>query len=269
METKPSIKAQNAAIGILNVITNNIPYVGTAISEGLYDYWGRVKQDRLNKFTEMFGMYLKEVSQDDFDEEYLRSEDFAMFFEIVLRKVTETKSNTKLEIFRDILLGKMKSKSSNDFSETFLNIISQLNEKQIEILSVLSRPSEESTELHSKIRSIKDKIEDQRIKYQDENSANVRNAGVIRVDIENKKLEDLQYELNKLLKVDETNKKKWNSEYTFLFSDEMAVNVGDLEAKGLIKYTDGRTAGRFDGGIGFPFYLMTEFGKQFVKFIKQ
>ncbi len=132
-----SIKHQQAAASILNVLTNSIPIVGPALSEGLYNYWNNVKQERLNIFVEKFKDYLEKNNNDEINPEFLRTEDFAQFFELVLRKVTETKSHKKLEVFKDILINNIKAREINDFADTFLNLISQLHEKQIELLKDL------------------------------------------------------------------------------------------------------------------------------------
>jgi len=151
-EERINSKNQQVARSILNVIIRNIhPVFGVIISESIFDYWGRIKQDRVNAFGVKLKEYFETVSDQEIDEEFLRSEDFAQFFEMVIRKVSETKSEEKLKIFRDILINNIQSKEIDDFSETFLNLVSQLQEKQIKALDDVRNFTKENKDVLNSI----------------------------------------------------------------------------------------------------------------------
>src|SRR3954470_4992929 len=99
----PSIAHQEAVASIFNIITSNIPVLGAIIQEGLVDYHGRVKQARINQFLEGLKQYFESLQGEEIEPEFLRSEEFSQFFELVIRKVAESKSDAKHEYFRNIL----------------------------------------------------------------------------------------------------------------------------------------------------------------------
>lgn len=105
----------NASLGILPG--------GAYIVEG-FNYYGKVKQERLNLFLEKFKEYLEGCSLNEIDAQFLKSEDFQGLFESIIKKVSETKSENKRETFRKILINSIEAKKVSDYSETFLNLTS-------------------------------------------------------------------------------------------------------------------------------------------------
>ncbi|MCD6066188.1 MAG: hypothetical protein K0S33_1014 [Bacteroidetes bacterium] len=151
MEDKPikseknniPVKYTEAFNSFVNVIANILPF-GNVIAEGLINYHGRIKQERLNLFVEKLREYMEQIHEDEINPEYLKSEDFLQLFESVIRKVVETRSEEKLSRYRDILVNNIKAQKSADYSETFLTLVSQLQEEQIVTLNNLNRYARES-----------------------------------------------------------------------------------------------------------------------------
>lgn len=112
-----------------------VPNVGTALNEVFFDLRSRVKQNRLNHFVNELSVYMEEVSEDNINPEYIKSDKFGDIFESIIRHVINTGSEEKLHRFKKILVKEMISESNSNFIETFLDIISKINDKQIEILN--------------------------------------------------------------------------------------------------------------------------------------
>ena len=74
---------------IINGVTSNLPVVGPIITE-IFDYRGKIKQERLNQFTELLENYFS--NHKGINLENFRREEFGDLFEEVLKRVTLTKS---------------------------------------------------------------------------------------------------------------------------------------------------------------------------------
>ena len=129
------IQLKQAAISGKNVIFSNIPFFGTILDEILFGYRSRVKQERLNRFVEELEKYFRLIHSGDIDREHLESEEFGDIFESILRRVVNTASEEKMHRFKKILLNEMTRTYTSDFKETFLDIVSRINEDQILILN--------------------------------------------------------------------------------------------------------------------------------------
>jgi len=135
MDEDSKIQLEQAAISAKNVIFSNIPFFGTILDEVLFEYRSRVKQERLNRFVEELEKYFRLIHSGDIDREHLESEEFGDIFESILRRVVNTASEEKMHRFKKILLNEMTRTYTSDFKETFLDIVSRINEDQILILN--------------------------------------------------------------------------------------------------------------------------------------
>ncbi len=100
-----------------------------------FDYRSRIKQNRINSFIESLQTYLQQTHYNEkihFD--LLNEEDFTDIFESVLRRVVVTKSLEKLNRFKLIITKSLIEPKEINFTESFLDLITGLHEKQIEIL---------------------------------------------------------------------------------------------------------------------------------------
>ena len=111
-----------------------IPFAGTALNEALFDGRSRIKQERFNNFINIFSEYMKDVNESEIDFEYIKSEDFGDIFESIIRRVMRSGSEEKLKTFKNVLSNHVLGKIKTDHAETFLDLVSRLNEDQIKIL---------------------------------------------------------------------------------------------------------------------------------------
>ena len=110
-----------------------IPYGGNALDELIFEYNGRIKQNRLNRFIEVLEDNF--TAESGINLENIKTEDFNDLFESVLRRVVQTKSELKLIRFKDILVKELSSPSENaELIDHYLDLISNLTEEEISIL---------------------------------------------------------------------------------------------------------------------------------------
>ena len=154
MDEDSKIQLKQAAISAKNVIFSNIPFFGTILDEVLFEYRSRVKQERLNRFVEEFERYVRSMRSCEVDQKYLKSEEFGDIFESILRRVVHTASEEKMHRFKKILLNEMAHTYTSDFKETFLDIVSRINEDQILILNHFREVQDRESEGNSDQRVV-------------------------------------------------------------------------------------------------------------------
>ncbi|MDK8643461.1 hypothetical protein [Niallia taxi] len=133
----------NTGVSISKSVLGAIPYVGSLLSEIFFDYRGRLKQERINSFIEDVQQYLiSQVDEQEIDMDHIRSEQFGDLFESIIYKVSQNSQKDKINRFKLILINQMIAPYQTDYSETFLDIVSKINEKQIEILNIYRKVQE-------------------------------------------------------------------------------------------------------------------------------
>ncbi|MGZ3883861.1 MAG: hypothetical protein ACXVP0_05975 [Bacteroidia bacterium] len=236
----------------LKSVLSNIPIVGTALSETLFDYKSRVKQERLNIFVYELGKYFKSASETDIDIEFIRSEDFAGLFELVVEKVTKTGSVAKRDLFKKIVTSSIEARSVPEFTETFLSLISQLNEKQIEILNEYQKVFKEDRDIKSKLYE----LSQEKTKYQEAWEKTPADGIFLNVQIIENQEKSLREENDKFKKVRQPS-------YFKIEQREFNFFLQDLVSKCLMR--------DIRGGMGVDDsleYEITEFGEAFLSFLK-
>lgn len=126
---------KETGIATIRSLFGAVPYAGTALNEVFFDLRSRVKQNRINEFVDELTLYVEEVCDENIDIEYIKSDKFGDIFESILRHVANNSSKEKIKYFKQILVKEMIMESKTDFIETFLELISKINGKQIEILN--------------------------------------------------------------------------------------------------------------------------------------
>ena len=110
----------------------NVPVLGPALTE-IIDFRGKLKQHRLNQFTELLENYFSNhvgVNLENF-----QTVEFSDLFESVLKRIALTSSTEKMRMFKDILINQLENPSQSvDESEIYLDLVSQLTEVEIRIL---------------------------------------------------------------------------------------------------------------------------------------
>jgi hypothetical protein len=120
-------------VSVLKSIFSVIPYGGAALDELFFEYNGRIKQNRLNRFTEILAENF--TINTPINIENIKTEDFNDLFESVLRRVVQTKSELKLLRFKDILIKELNCPSENvELIDHYLDLISNLTEEEIKIM---------------------------------------------------------------------------------------------------------------------------------------
>jgi hypothetical protein len=233
-----------------------IPYGGTALNELFFEYSGRIKQKRLNRFVEILAENFTEDSEINI--ENIKTEDFNDLFEAVLRRVVQTKSELKLNRFKDILIKELNSPTKEtELIDVYLDLITTLSEEELVILfhhkdfnKNYDAERDKLDKLNEKMLMINENMKRETIifeksQYQDnfENtSANI------------KKIQEKHKELEKYR----------NSEFYGISEQKFIFFKQRLFSKGLV----------LDWGIGrigvssFEMMSITEFGNEFFEFIR-
>jgi hypothetical protein len=238
---------------IAKTIFSNIPFVGGLLTEVIFDFRGRVKQDRINNFALLLSEYFGHNPIEN--TEVITSEDFGDLFESVLTRVMLTKSQEKYLHFRDIVVNYIEQPYPDaDDTELFLDLVSQLNETALIILkshlvfdAEFEFKRERRDRLYNEVAWSKSNDKFMSLIYAKPSSIAGHLQTVNELDREFKKLNEVRSEAFYEI-----------SEEKFLFYKQI------LFAKGL--FTDKGV----DGAISFhPFQNMvvTEFGRKFLSFI--
>ncbi|RWX01634.1 hypothetical protein [Flavobacterium cerinum] len=234
---------------------STIPFAGTALTELVFDYNGRVKQNRLNKFIEILA---KSITQEtDVNIDNIKTEDFSDLFESILKRVVTTKSEEKLNRFKDIIVQELNNPTNEtELLDLYLDLITILSEKELFILfehrhfnSKFQRETNKKRELERELSSILE--EQKKENFITENSKVESLEGKLKVEIK-----ELKEKLDPL-------KKNRKADHYGITNQKFMFHKQRLYSKGLL----------LDYGIGsigykaFEIMSITEFGEEFLGFI--
>ncbi len=233
-----------------------IPFGGTALNELFFEYNGQIKQKRLNQFVEILAENFTEGSEINL--ENIKTEDFNDLFEAVLRRVVQTKSETKLLRFKDILIKELNNPSDEpELIDVYLDLISSLSEQELIVLFYHNHFDEKFNLEFEK----KNKLREQRLKLEQ----NLKEEHLI---IDGSKYQDsfnkVDAEIKEIEKKHSSFDKFRTADFYEIDGQQFIFYKQRLFSKGLI----------IDWGIGRigvrPFEMMsiTEFGTEFIEFIK-
>lgn len=128
-----NIDKKEILVSTLKSIFGAVPFGGTALNELFFEYNGQLKQKRLNHFVEILSENFTEES--GIKLENIKTEDFNDLFESILQRVVRTKSELKLQRFKNILIKQLISPSEHsELNDHYLELISTLTEEEITIL---------------------------------------------------------------------------------------------------------------------------------------
>ncbi len=238
-----------------------VPFAGQLLNEVAFEYRGRIKQNRLNKFTELLTDFFSQNQAIDL--ENLKTEDFSDLLESVLQRVVRTKSVEKMNRFKDILITKIQNPNiETDNAEIYLDLVYSLNEDEINILN-----NHQVFDKHfDKDKETLDGLEHDLLLSKDslEQEAKTKEKGYVNnYDRVAQDIQELQQTINdrklKLKALQQFREPKFYA----LTSDQFLYYKQSLYSKGLL----------IDSGIGAigvrPFQVMsiTEFGKEFISFV--
>jgi hypothetical protein len=249
-------------VAVLRSIFSLVPYVGAVLNEVVFDIRGRVKQERLNKFTEMFSAYF--TNKPSFDADILKTEDFGDLFEAVMRNVVQTKSEAKYKRYKDMLINKIENKNFDiDNTSRFLELVASLDEAEIRILSghevfdsEYLRSKDEFNNIKNELSSLKNKLKEE-VNLSLQGYANNKSKVQGDIDVVKNKFDELNVYFDKLQVYNAVSFYNINNEQFMyykqnLYSKSLLIDIA---------------IGTFDY-VAFSYMGITEFGKEFLRFLR-
>ena len=147
-DTRIQLGLLESAFG--EALLSRVPGGVGLLTDTFIRYRNLIKQERVCDLLEELKKDVESMDPHEFDQEYLRSEEFSDILESILWRVVNTASEEKVHRFKMILLNEMKHTYESDFKETFLDIAFRINEDQILILDhfreIRNSESESSSE---------------------------------------------------------------------------------------------------------------------------
>lgn len=257
---------QTTIIAAIRSALGGVPVIGTMLNELVFDGRARLKQERINRFILMIHEYMEGASEVSVDLKYLKSEEFSDLFESIIRRVSVTRSSTKLNRFKQILVGQIEGKKADDFVETYLELISRLNDDQIKILLKYRSVDESNGDLLKSEAELNSKLNKLEIKLPKELESQ-RNGKANNVDRLKSKIGKLGVEKYIVTEKLKENALVSKAESHGLKEGQFSFYLNDLFAKGLLE----RNEVQYDQSFLPPskYYEITEFGREFLKFINE
>lgn len=254
-------KAAEAGVSVVRSIFGAVPYAGGALNEIFFDYRSRIKQNRINAFSQLLSDFFMEHT--GIDPESLKTEEFSDIFESVVRRVVMTKSKEKHARYRDVLIQHIyEPHKSVENAETYLDLISTLNEMAIRILQVHEQFSTDYKRLDvevmnadAKTRQVNEAIGKLKVAY----PVNEAHIAVLKGEY------DAAFALAESIRKEITDRQSFRQASHFGISDsEYLYYKQTLYAKGLLV---DKGFGTFGGSTPFLRMWITDFGEQFIRFL--
>lgn len=124
-----------------------IPIAGVFINQAL-DVRGKIKQDRLMNFLDVFVQYCQDIREEDINIAELKKEEFGDFFEDILIKVSKTNSKEKLIAYSKLLKNQITTPLEIDEMSIMLDVINDLRVDHIKILKFYGSDISEAYNKH-------------------------------------------------------------------------------------------------------------------------
>jgi hypothetical protein len=113
-----------------------IPVAGGPLSSLLSEYLPNWKEERILNFIAELRQEMQNF-QDQINEEYIRSEDFALLFEETFLRVLRTNSNIKIAAYKAILVNACITTNIKEIEkEYFLDLVNRLQDIHLLVLSL-------------------------------------------------------------------------------------------------------------------------------------
>jgi methyl-accepting chemotaxis protein len=247
---------------ILKTLFASVPYAGQLFSEIFIEYRSRIKQNRINAFSEMLEVHFSGDTQIDFSK--LNRVEFSDLFEAVIQRVVRTDSRQKHERFRGILTNYLETPAQSiDHAETFLDLISSLDEPSIQILKYHHQYDQEFAKYDQREDALQDAIKQEKLRIEKETEEQTRVMTLLprsrsQIDSLTRELQQVQEQVKQLSKYRHPSFYKLSDD-DFLYLKQILVS------KALLREFGVGTRGHV------PYFHMriTMFGKQFIRYIKE
>jgi len=151
MNKSTELMVQNISIAILKDIISKLPIVGSVFNEVIFELRSKIKQERLNTFIEELSKYFSNCTENEIDIEYIKSENFSDIFESVFKHVLVSNNKNKIERLKNILINQIKYKYIPDHTETFLDLITRIDENAILILNCIREIDDGMIDINQKL----------------------------------------------------------------------------------------------------------------------
>lgn len=241
---------------------NIIPIAGPILSDVLFEFRNKIKQERLFKFVDLIKEHFSKENP-DINIDNATSEEFSDLFESVLNKVSKTRNEKKMESFKNLLLRGMKSKDEINDCELFSELLLGLTEVEVELLDKHEMILYHGVSPFKKKRELKNELENYK-----------KNEGFLKLQenwmpknnylVKPRNEIDIENDLEQVKKLIEEYKKTFNYKSFDISKGQYQYAIQSLSNKGLL----------VDEGVGSigtsPFESMgiTDFGIKFLQFIK-
>lgn len=250
-------------IGALAVaVAGGDPYVAGAgvLTSQLTSLWGKMKINRVEKFTLSFVKYLNSIHP-NLDWTNTNNEDFSIFFEKLLVHVSSTTSLKKLKCLRNIAVNQILTPKDFDVISKYMEIISKLSEQQIVILTHLY--TEEKAFKHADNR----RIQIVNVLADPKKTKNTDKDIIERYQTQTtESLNSLKNEKNNMIDLMNRISGKRKPLFQTFEVGEFDFLINDLKSFGLLWQKVGGSSFR---GVGaFTHMEITEFGENLYEFIK-
>lgn len=232
--TGQEIIIREVGISVTKGAIGAIPFVGTALNESLFECRARIKQERVNKFIKMLQEFMVTVSDKDIDFKHLKSDEFSDIFESILKRVAYTRSEEKMKRFRKVLVSEMQNPTNTDFTETFLDIISRLEEVQIKILKDIRIATKNCSKHHEKVFNLQNEIQAHKTQLQEELEQQ-KNGNANNVSREQKNISEKNSLVKNSLSILADNQQFYNSMAYGIEVSQYSFYIQDLTSKALLQ----------------------------------
>jgi len=258
----PFMNTKEVGNSILKTLFASVPYAGQLFSEIFIEYRSRIKQNRINAFSELLEIHFSSGTQIDFSK--LNKVEFSDLFEAVIQRVVSTDSRQKHERFRDILTNYVVSPAQSiDHAETFLDLISSLDEPSIQILKYHHHYDHEFTKYDEKEDALQDEIKEENLRIGKERDEQKRVMTLLprsssKIGSLTRELQQVQEQIKQLSKYRQASFYSL-SEDDFLYLKQILVSKALLIESGV----------GTRGHIPYMMMRITMFGKQFINYISE
>jgi hypothetical protein len=131
-----TIKQLESIKSLYNIVIGFVP--GKHVINEIIEYRSNIQKERLRRFSELLRQGFEETTGKSFDLENLKTEEFIDAFELVIRKVAQTKSKEKVLRYRNVLLKAIYEKDESEMFLKYFALIDEISETQMLILSTFS-----------------------------------------------------------------------------------------------------------------------------------
>jgi hypothetical protein len=255
------IDGKEAGVSLVRSLFSAVPFAGGALNEVFFDYRSRVKQNRINAFSELLSAFFLEHGE--IDPESLKTEEFSDIFESVVRRVVMTKSKQKYERYRDVLVQHIyEPHKSVENAETYLDLINTLDEMAIRVLSEHAAFTADYTRLEAIVmqadvrsRQTQEKIDRKKTAY----------------PVDKAEIPALQLQLEAEVKAANEIRQEITDRQAFRKAEFYQISVSEFTYYKQILYSKGllidKGFGTHGGSQPFTRMWTTDFGEQFIRFL--